>query len=129
MKAVSPLVATGVLLVVTLVGGVLIYNFVFRSLSSAKEYALVTIASAKAVNTGDRVVISMKVSNIGTARAYIHEFEVIPLNLTRKLDVTIEPGVTKSFNVVLNGGILNDRCFVILRYNGGETEPHPIVAD
>lgn len=129
MKAVSPLVATGVLLVITLVGGVLIYNFVVKSLTSTKEYALVTIVSAKAVNIGGRAVLNIKVSNIGTARAELYEVEVIPLNITKKVDITVEPGVTKGFNIVLDNVTLKDRLFVIVRYNGGETEPYPIVID
>ncbi len=124
MRAVSPLVATAILLVVTVAGGVIIYNYMMNTLSSPQNYASITLLSAKMLNDGGRTIINLKLSNIGTASATIDEIEIIPDNITHKVSITIEPGTAKSINIILDQNLdPSTKHYVVAIYGDQETEP------
>ncbi|OYT41070.1 MAG: hypothetical protein B6U89_00100 [Desulfurococcales archaeon ex4484_58] len=127
MKAVSPLVATAILLIITVAGGVIIYNYVVNSLSSPKQYASLSITSCKMVIVNNETIINLKITNIGTASTTIREVVVIPINITKEINQTIDPGTTKSFNIFIDESLNNNtKYYVIVRYSEGETEPYQI---
>jgi flagellin-like protein len=66
MKAVSPLVATAILLVVTVAGGVILYNYMMNTLSSPQEYAAASVVSAKMLVDDNKTILNVKIANIGT---------------------------------------------------------------
>ncbi len=124
MKAVSPLVATAILLVVTVAGGVIIYNYMMNTLSSPQNYASITVLSAKMLVDSNRTIINVKLTNIGTASATVDKLEIIPDNITQTISVTIDPGTTKSVNVVINKPLdTSQKHYVIAIYGDQETEP------
>lgn len=127
MKAVSPLVATGILLVITMVGGVLVYNYVIKSLSVAHDYGLLNIVSAKGVDLGDKTIISVRVTNIGTATVEVKEVKVYPVNATASVATRVEPGVTKNINVIIGEKLNPGEYYVVVKYDQGETEPYRLV--
>ena len=134
MKGVSPLIATALLLVITVAGAMMLYNYVVSSLSSPQQYASLNIVSAKLVKLDSGSVLSVRVANIGTAPATINEVILIPSsttsNITKQVAITVEPGVTKTVNVDLDEEAEQTpgtgKYYVILRYDGGETEPYPV---
>jgi len=127
LKAVSPLIATGVLLVITLVGGVLVYNFVIRSLSATHNYGLINVVSARGIVLGDKTIISVRIANIGTASTEVREVVLYPTNISIPISVAIEPGVTRNINIVINGKLESGKYYVIVKYDHGESEPCELV--
>ncbi len=124
LKAVSPLVATAILLVVTVAGGVIIYNYMMNTLSSPQNYASITVLSAKMLVDSNKTIINVKLTNIGTASATVNKLEIIPDNITQTISVTIDPGTTKSINVVINKPLdTAQKHYVIAIYGDQETEP------
>jgi len=127
VKAVSTLVATAILLVITVAGGIIIYNYVMSALSAAKQYSSLSIASAKMVVLENSTVVNIRVTNIGTAPARVNSIKLMPLEKTVNIDVVIEPGATKSINVYLDEKLdASTKYFVIVCYDGGETEPYKV---
>lgn len=124
MKAVSPLVATAILLVVAVAGGVMIYNYMMSTLSSPQNYASLSVLSAKMLVDDNRTILNIKISNIGTSTTRVEGILIIPGNITSKLGVEVDPGTTKSINVVINQS-LNPakKYYVIVLYEDQETEP------
>jgi len=129
MKGVSTLVATVILLIITIVGGMIIYNYVMNSLTAAKQYGTLTVVAAKMTILGDNAVLNVKVANIGTAPVEIRSVELLPgngpLNLSSPL--LVEPGATKSINIDVGGRLdPNTKYYVVVKYDAGETEPYPV---
>ncbi|MEM0379755.1 MAG: hypothetical protein QXX35_01560 [Desulfurococcaceae archaeon] len=127
MKGISPLVATAILLVVTIAGGVLIYNYVINSLSSAEHFASLNIVSSKMLVLENSTIVNIRVSNIGTKTAIVEKITILPVNLSRNINIEVEPGVTKSINIVFDQ-VFNpsSKYYVIIVYDQGETEPYPV---
>jgi len=127
VKAVSPLVATALLLIITVAGGIIVYNYVVNSLSSAQQYASLSIASSKMVILTNTTVVNIKITNIGTASANVYMIRILPYNLTERVNLVVEPGITKSVNIFINQTLDPDqKYYVVVVYDGGETEPYPI---
>ncbi len=124
MKAVSPLVATAILLVVTVAGGVILYNYMVNTLTSPKESATLSVVSAKMLIDVNKTIINLKIANIGTTDAEISKVVIIPDNITINTDLVIEPGTTKSFNIVLNTALDETmKHYIVVVYGDQETEP------
>lgn len=127
LRAVSPLIATGILLVITMIGGVLVYNYVVKNLSITHDYGLINIVSAKGIDLGDKTIISIRVANIGTASTEIREVTVYPINITVPVGTRVEPGVTKNINVIVGEKFKPGNYYVIVRHDQGESEPYRLV--
>ncbi len=124
MKAVSPLVATAILLVVAVAGGVMIYNYMMNTLSSPQNYASLSVLSAKMLVDDNKTIINIKVSNIGTSTTTVKGIVVIPDNITSKLSVEVDPGTTKSINIIIDTPLdTATKHYVIILYEDQETEP------
>jgi len=126
MKAISPLVASALLLIITVAGGVIIYNYMINTLKAPQEYAALSVVSAQMLVDGTTVV-NVKVTNIGTAAAQITEVKILPDGINQLVSETIDPGTTKSFNVVIDQALDTTAShYLVIVYNNGETEPVPI---
>ena len=124
MKAVSPLVATAILLVVAVAGGVMIYNYMMNTLSSPQNYASLSVLSAKMLVDDNKTIINIKVSNIGTSTTTVKGVLIIPDNITSKLTVEVDPGTTKSINIIIDTPLdTATKHYVIILYEDQETEP------
>ena len=131
MKAISPLVATAILLIITIAGGVLLYNYMMNTLSAPQEYANIAVTSAKIyqVNT-TTAVLNIQVVNMGTRTATINSITIIPGNYTFSLSNTlVKPGTSKNINIVIDNAtivssLLTGNHLVIVNYNNGvQTQP------
>jgi hypothetical protein len=122
--AISPLIAAAILLVITVAGGMIIYNYVMNTLQAPQQYASISIVSARMLIDENNTILNVKVTNIGTASATIKYFEIIPDKIIVNTSLTIDPGVTKSVNIYLNKTLdPNTRHYVIAKYDSSETEP------
>jgi hypothetical protein len=127
LKAISPLIAAAILLVITVAGGVIIYNYVMNTLQAPQQYASISIVSAKMLIDENNTILNVKITNIGTASATIKYFEIIPDKIVVNTSLTIDPGVTKSVNIYLNKTLdPNTKHYIIAKYGSSETEPIPI---
>ncbi len=127
MKAISPLVASALLLIITVAGGVIIYNYMVNTLKAPQEYAALSVVSAQMLVDGTTTVVNVKVTNIGTATAQITEVKILPDGINQTISETIDPGTTKSFNVVIDQALdTTTPHYLVIVYNNGETEPVPI---
>ncbi len=133
MKAISPLVASALLLIITVAGGLIIYNYMINALKAPQEYAALSVVSAKMLVGDTYTVINVKVANIGTAPATITQAEILsnnslavggPISIS---NIKVEPGTTKSFNIELDYPLgTTNQYYLVLVYDGGKTEPIPI---
>lgn len=125
MKAISPLVATAILLIITVAGGLIIYNYMSGTLASPQEYSSLSVVSAKLVISGTEGVLNIKVINIGTKTAHIEQVTILPENIVVSVDDTVAPGSTKSINIVINATSITatTQHYVIIKYDDQETEP------
>ncbi len=125
MKAISPLVATAILLIITVAGGLIIYNYMSDTLASPQEYSSLSVVSAKLVISGTEGVLNIKVTNIGTKTAHIEQVTILPENIVASVDDTVAPGSTKSINILINTASINTTAqhYVIIKYDDQETEP------
>ena len=129
MKAISPLVATALLLIITVAGGVIIYNYMVNTLKAPREYAALSVVSTQMLVDVDKneTIVNVKVTNIGTATAQITGVKILPDGINQVISETIDPGTTKSFNVVLDQALNTTVThYLVIVYNNGETEPVPI---
>ncbi|ABN70081.1 hypothetical protein Smar_0982 [Staphylothermus marinus F1] len=124
MNAISPLIAAALLLIITVAGGVIIYNYVMNTLQAPQQFASITVLSAKMLVDNGQTILNIKATNIGTTSAKITGVRILPDNLSVNTDVTIEPGVTKSINLYINQTLdTTTNHYVIIEYDNGETEP------
>lgn len=124
MKAISPLIAATLLLVITVAGGVIIYNYVMNALQAPQQYASISIVSAKMLVESNQTIINIKATNIGTTSATITAIRILPENIKIDTDITIDPGVTRSINIFINQTLDPSKSYyVIAEYDNGETEP------
>ncbi len=125
MKAISPLVATAILLVATIAGGIILYNYLVETLKAPREYVSVTPISAKIVELGnDTILVNVKVAAVGSKQTVIDKIEIKPDNIVVELNEVIEPGETKSVTVECNATLTdNAKHYVIVYYEGQATEP------
>lgn len=128
MKLVSPLVATAILLIITVAGGIIIYNYVVNMLSSPQQYASLNIVSSKMVVMDNGTILNVKIANIGTAKTVVDEITILPLNMSLKTNIVVEPGTTKSVNIEIGRQIdPSGKYYVVVKYGGEETEPYQVV--
>ncbi|MET1160756.1 MAG: archaellin/type IV pilin N-terminal domain-containing protein [Thermoprotei archaeon] len=132
MKAISPLVATALLLAITIAGGILVYNYVISSITAQQQqYASLSIISAKLIVLENSAVLNIKVANVGTAPAEINNVMLLDDSGTSKdfpVNITVEPGVTKSFNINIDKNTVStsSEYYVVVSYNDSVTEPYPV---
>ena len=126
MRAISPLVATAILLVATVAGGIILYNYLMETLNSPGEYITLSPISAKIVDLGTGTVyVNIKVVAVGTKATTIDKIVILPENIEiANVNETIKPGETKSITLSKNGVTLtNTEHYIIIYYEGQATEP------
>ncbi len=125
MKAISPLVATAILLVATVAGGIILYNYLLNTLRTPQEYATLTPISAEIVDLGNGVyLVNVKVGAIGSKTITIDSLKILPENITVSLNTDIKPGETKSITVEINAVLQQGvKHYIVIYYEGQSTEP------
>ncbi|WFO75750.1 hypothetical protein J4526_02480 [Desulfurococcaceae archaeon MEX13E-LK6-19] len=128
MKAASPLVATAMLLVATIAGGLILYNYILNTVSAPKDYVTLTPISARIVVSGTTGLLNIKVASMGTKPVNITAALIYPLGITVPINTEIKPGetisITKTFSTSGLTFNSNTKYFVVIYYgNGQSTEP------
>ncbi|ADI32567.1 hypothetical protein [Staphylothermus hellenicus] len=124
MKAISPLIGAALLLIITVAGGLVVYNYVMNTLQAPQQFSSLTVLSAKMYVDNGQTILNVKATNIGTTSAKITGVRIMPDNLSVSANITIDPGVTKSINLLINKPLdPSINHYVIVEYNDGETEP------
>lgn len=126
MKAISPLVATAILLIATVAGGIILYNYLVETLSSPGEYITLSPISAKIIDLGTGTIyVNIKVVVVGTKSTTIHKIVILPEEIEiTSINETIKPGETKSITISKSGVTLNNtEHYIIIYYEEQATEP------
>jgi flagellin-like protein len=127
MKGVSGIVATAILLALTIAGGVLIYTYVTRYLNTVADNGKLVIENAYYLSSTHNLTIELR--NVGTREVSINRVNVVtesgksyPYNITiNQSSITVFPGELKSVEITLNTTELPR--YVIVVYNNVSTEP------
>ncbi len=127
MRAISPLVATAILLIITVAGGVMLYNYMFNTLSAPQDYSNLAVSSASMLVSGDTIYLNVKATNVGTRDATVTAIVLLPENITISTNQVIGSGETKGFTVIykVNNTTIDitKSHYIILKYDDQETEP------
>lgn len=129
MKATSPLLATAILLVATIAGGLILYNYILNAISAPKEYVTVTPIDASLVvlNSTGKGILNIKVSSIGTKSVKLTEAIIYPDITSEPIELNeiIRPGETKSFTKEINVEKIdpNKVYYIVIHYEDQATEP------
>ncbi|MGC9011346.1 hypothetical protein [Thermogladius sp.] len=107
MKGVEGLVAAALLLVITVAGGLLIYNYVMNYLSLPQQYASLKVVSAKIVVLNSTSMLTLQVSNLGNIPANITGVTVYTSGSTYSVSLSnhVPAGSTITINVGLNSTV------------------------
>ncbi|MEM0368584.1 MAG: archaellin/type IV pilin N-terminal domain-containing protein [Desulfurococcaceae archaeon] len=128
MKGVSGIVATAILLALTVAGGVLIYTYVTRYLNTVSDNGKLVVENAYYLNSIKR--LTMELRNIGTRDITVNNIEVVTTtgknyllsnSNTTQLPTTILPGELKSIEITWN--ITELPRYIVVKYNDISTEP------
>ncbi|MGB9817088.1 MAG: archaellin/type IV pilin N-terminal domain-containing protein [Desulfurococcaceae archaeon] len=127
MKGVSGIVATAILLALTIAGGVLIYTYVTRYLNTVADNGKLVIENAYYLSSTRNLTIELR--NVGTREVSINRVNVVTesgksysYNITiNQSSITVFPGELKSVEITLNTTELPR--YVIVVYNNVSTEP------
>ncbi|MEM0004568.1 MAG: archaellin/type IV pilin N-terminal domain-containing protein [Desulfurococcaceae archaeon] len=127
MKGVSGIVATAILLALTIAGGVLIYTYVTRYLNTVADNGKLVIENAYYLSSTRNLTIELR--NVGTREVSINRVNVFTesgksysYNITiNQSSITVFPGELKSVEITLNTTELPR--YVIVVYNNVSTEP------
>lgn len=111
MKGIDGLVAAAILLMITVAGGLLIYNYIMNYLSLPQQYANLKIVSAKMIVAGNTPTLSLEVSNLGN----------IPVNITgvtvytssgsytiSGVNAQVPAGTTTTINININSSTITN---------------------
>lgn len=127
MKGVSGIVATAIMLALTIVGGVLMYTYVTRYLDNFTNSAEVVVTNAYYIRTLGRLTINMK--NVGMSPATVDEVEIILSNDTSTryaVSISIPPGGERTVTINLFAEELP--LYIVIKFSNGSrlTDPYPV---
>ena len=129
MKGVSGIVATAILLSITIAGGVLLYVYVSRYLSNVTSSSEIAITNAYYISASQQLYVTVK--NVGMSDANISGFTIILVNGTSsEISLSQSRSVNPGSEVTIVVDIVNATSapkYVIVKYDGDRaTEPYPV---
>lgn len=129
MKGISGIIASAMLIAMTVAAGVLLYMYVNGYMQSATSSSNVVVTNAYYIKAVDRLTIDVK--NIGLSTATINRIEIILSNNTSintNISITIPPGGEKSISLNPNLSSTNTvpLYVVVVLDNGKYSEPTPV---
>ncbi|MGC8982641.1 MAG: archaellin/type IV pilin N-terminal domain-containing protein [Desulfurococcaceae archaeon] len=128
MKGVSGIVATAILLSITIAGGVLLYVYVSRYLSNVTSSSEIAVTNAYYISASQQLYVTVK--NIGMSATNISGFTIILMNgtsseISLSQSRSVNPGSEVTIVVVVNE--TSTPKYVIVKYDGDRaTEPYPV---
>ena len=120
MKGVSTIVATAILLSITIAGAVLIYNLVTSYLNSIGEGKLI-VHNAYYINATKTLYVT--VENVGDREARITAVRIIDLNnveTTLSITASVPSGEARTINIT---NVSSTPRYIMIFYNNVVTEP------
>lgn len=125
MKGVSGIVATAILLALTIAGSVIIYGYVTSYLNTMMQDSKLIIENAYYLSAARKLIVEVR--NIGSQPATVHSIVLIdtngnstPFNET----AIISPGERKTLEIHVNSNVTILPQFVFVKYNNNvSTEP------
>jgi len=130
MKGISGIVATAILLALTVAGSVLLYGYVMGYLNTAIESGKLVVENAYYLRNLGKLVVEVR--NIGMREAIIDYVEVLMSNgisSTHDQTLVVPPGETRQIPIVLSNSGDQQAIpqYVIIAYNkSATTEPTPV---
>ncbi len=128
MKGVSGIVATAILLSITIAGGVLLYVYVSRYLSNVTSSSEIAITNAYYISASQQLYVTIK--NVGMSATNISGFTIILMNgtsseISLSQSRSVNPGSEVTIVVVVNE--TSTPKYVIVKYDEDRaTEPYPV---
>jgi flagellin-like protein len=128
MKGVSGIVATAILLSITIAGGVLLYVYVSRYLSNVTSSSEIAVTNAYYISASQQLYVTVK--NVGMSTTNISGFTIILVNgtsseISLSQSRSVNPGSEVTIVVVVNE--TSTPKYVIVKYDGDRaTEPYPV---
>ncbi|MEM1627956.1 MAG: archaellin/type IV pilin N-terminal domain-containing protein [Desulfurococcaceae archaeon] len=125
MKGVSGIVATAILLALTIAGGVFLYNYVSHYLNTSTKTGNIVIENAILIRSLRRLDVTVR--NIGLGDARVIGVEIVgAVNKEYEADVVIPTGKTTTIYINIDEqSILNisGELYVRVKYDKTVTEP------
>lgn len=130
MKGISGIIATAILLTLTIAGGVLIYTYVTSYLNTAIDTGKVVVENAYYITSLKRLTVEVR--NVGTREVKVNGVDVIfpegsgIRNDTRSISppIVISPGETRQ--IVLYDVNEVPQYVIVLYGNNSTVEPVPV---
>lgn len=127
MKGVSGIIATAIMLAITIMGGVIMYTYVTRYLDNFTSSAEIVITNAYYIRTLGRLTINVK--NVGMSHALIDGVEIIfnaNSTTSRDISISIPPGGERTITIDLNVEELP--LYVVVKFSNKNrlTDPYPV---
>ncbi len=118
MRAISPLVAAAILLIVTLIGGVIIYNYVMNSVAAYAPQPEVTVDAS---TNATQVFLLVRIENPGKSTITISKAVIDgKIDITSYLPRTVAPGKYVSKAIILPlTSVGAGKHILVLTYNDG----------
>jgi len=126
MKGVSGIVATAILLSITIAGGVLLYVYVSRYLSNVTSSSEIAITNAYYISASQQLYVTVK--NVGMSDANISGFTIILVNGTSsEISLSQSRSVNPGSEVTIVVNATSTPKYVIVKYDEDRaTEPYPV---
>lgn len=123
MKGISSIVATALLLAMTIAGGVLLYTFATKYLANAGSGRIIIHEAYYISSTGS---LRVTVENIGSNEVNATGVEVIYSNgdsTNQAINTPVKPGEVKTISISLSTGV--QPLYVIVKYDNDKAHTEP----
>ncbi len=123
MKGISSIVATALLLAMTIAGGVLLYTFATKYLANAGSGRIIIHEAYYISSTGS---LRVTVENIGSNEVNVTGVEVVYSNgssISQAINTPVKPGEVKTISISLGTGV--QPLYVIVKYDNDKAHTEP----
>ena len=123
MKGISSIVATALLLAMTIAGGVLLYTFATKYLANAGSGRIIIHEAYYISSTGS---LRVTVENIGGNVVNVTGVEVVYSNgssISQAINTPVKPGEVKTISIPLGTGV--QPLYVIVKYDNDKAHTEP----
>jgi len=123
VKGISSIVATALLLAMTIAGGVLLYTFATKYLANAGSGRIIIHEAYYISSTGS---LRVTVENIGSNEVNATGVEVIYSNgdsTNQAINTPVKPGEVKTISISLSTGV--QPLYVIVKYDNDKAHTEP----
>jgi flagellin-like protein len=123
VKGISSIVATALLLAMTIAGGVLLYTFATKYLANAGSGRIIIHEAYYISSTGS---LRVTVENIGSNEVNVTGVEVVYSNgssISQAINTPVKPGEVKTISISLGTGV--QPLYVIVKYDNDKAHTEP----